>query len=462
MIWDFAETMPLSDAGGGFLGQIEWIAKALQEVPTTPPGTAVSKSASEADLTEKLLSTDPPYYDYIGYSDLSDYFYVWMRRSLRSIYPELFNRTLVPKAEELVANPYRHGGKDGAQKFFEDGFLDFFTHARKSALPGYPITIYYASKQQDADPKDSAATGWETILESIISSGWQITATWPMHSEKRGRSVSIGTNAIASTIALVLRPRPGTAPNITRREFLRELKSELPDALHDLQKGTIAPVDLPQSAIGPGMSLFSKYNAVFESDGKKMSVRSALAIINEILDEVLSEQEGDYDGDTRFALAWFRTYGFNSAAYGDADSLARARNTSVDHLMRAGILFSSRGQVHLYSPTELHEIDKQSDIAYDPAADESVSAWETALHLAKELEYGNGVEGAGHLLARVPTDIDRDLCKQLAFLLFQISESRSESKTALLFNQLGTSWNDIQQVARNAPSIETTDSQTLF
>lgn len=462
MIWDFAEAMPLSDSSGGFIGQVEWVAKALETVPGFPLGFAKSASALSADLSGKILSTDPPYYDYIGYSDLSDFSYIWMRRSLRSIYPELFNRTLVPKTEELVANPYRHGGEEEAKEFFEKGFFEFFTHARKNALNDYPATVYYAFKQQDMDSTGTASTGWETVLEGIIRSGWQITATWPMRSEMTNRSVARGTNALASSIVLVLRPRIEDVSMITRREFLRELKSTLPHALRDLQKGTIAPVDLPQSAIGPGIGLFSKYSGVLESDGRKMTVRSALSIINEILDEVLSEQEGDYDGDTRFALAWFRTHGFDNAAYGAADSLARARNTSVDHLMRAGILFSSRGQVHLYSPTELHEADKQSDSPYDPAADESVSAWETVLHLAKELEYGNGVEGAGHLLARVPADIDRDLCKQLAFLLFQISESRSEAKTALLFNQLGTSWNDIQQVARNAPSIETTDSQTLF
>ena len=464
MIWDFAEAFPMSDLSGGFSGQLKWISTALNTLPILPKGTAKSESAIQADLDGRLISTDPPYYDYIGYSDLSDYFYVWMRRSLRSVYPELFNRMLVPKTEELVANPFRHGGKEGAQKYFEDGFIEFFAHARSNALPDYPITVYYAFKQQDSDPKGSALTGWETVLEGIIKSGWQITATWPMRSEMTSRSVARGTNALASSIALVLRPRSADAEIITRAEFLNQLKSSLPDSLRDLQKGTISPVDLPQSAIGPGMGIFSKYNGVLESDGRKMTVRSALAIINEILDEVLAEQEGDYDSETRFALAWFRTYGFESSVYGDADNLARARNTSIDHLVRSGILDSGRGEVHLLSPAELYAAD-QGHSPYDPSSDTSVSAWETVLHLAKELEFGNGVEGAGNLLALVPSFIDRELCKQLAFLLFTVAETRNESKTALLFNQLGTAWNDIEQTARKSPGVSSPNSyspDTLF
>lgn len=460
MIWNYAEANPFSNYSGGFQGQLNWVTKAIRHTPTEKQGRASMEPAASVDLKNFLLSTDPPYYDYIGYSDLSDFFYVWIRKMLRGIYPDLLNRTLVPKTEELVANPYRHGGKIGAQKYFEDGFVKFFATARNELRSDYPATVYYAFKQQDVRVDDKKSyTGWETILEGIIRSGWQVTATWPMRSEKSGRSVSIGTNAIASTIALVLRPRPEDAPTTTRRDFLRELKTELPGALRDLQRGTVAPVDLPQSAIGPGIGLFSKYSGVLENDGKKMTVRSALQVINEILDEVLSEQEGDYDADTRFALAWFRSYGFGTEAYGHADSLARARNTSVDHLHRVGILHSGQGNVHLYSPKELHEVDTARGEHYDPSEDDETSAWETVIHLAKALEYEDGVESAGRLLALVPDSIDHDLCKQLAFLLFQISEQRGEAKTALLFNQLGTAWNDIEQAARNAPGPdEHTDS----
>lgn len=460
MIWNFCEALPFSSSSGSFDGQLKWITKAIRSSPASPDGYARISAATKTELDKRVLSTDPPYYDYIGYSDLSDFFYVWLRMSLRSTFPELFNSTLVPKVDELVANPYRHGGKDGAQKYFEGGFIEFFTKAREECNEYFPATVYYAFKQQDAKRNDgTASTGWETILEGIIRSGWRITATWPMRSEMMSRSVASGTNALASSIALVLRPRSENAPTTTRRDFLRELKTELPGALRDLQRGTVAPVDLPQSAIGPGIGLFSKYSGVLENDGKKMTVRSALQVINEILDEVLSEQEGDYDADTRFALAWFRSYGFDTEAYGHADSLARARNTSVDHLHRAGILHSGQGNVHLYSPKKLHEVDTARGEHYNPSEDDETSAWETVIHLAKALEYEDGVESAGRLLALVPESIDHDLCKQLAFLLFQISEQRGEAKTALLFNQLGTAWNDIEQAARNAPGPdENTDS----
>lgn len=460
MIWNFAEAFPFSESSGGYLGQLNWVVKCISLSPARTAGKADQASALDIDNSDRALSTDPPYYDYIGYSDLSDFFYIWLRRMLRDTYPEIFNKTLVSKSDELVANPYRHGGKEGAQRYFEDGFTRFFSVARQELRLDYPATVYYAFKQQDLNSgKNQASTGWETILEGIIRSGWQITATWPMRSEMMSRSVASGTNALASSIALVLRPRPEDAPTTTRRDFLRELKTELPGALRDLQRGTVAPVDLPQSAIGPGIGLFSKYSGVLENDGKKMTVRSALQVINEILDEVLSEQEGDYDADTRFALAWFRGYGFGTEAYGHADSLARARNTSVDHLYRAGILHSGQGNVHLYSPRELHDTDTARGDHYNPADDVDTSAWETVIHLAKALEYEDGVESAGRLLALVPESIDHDLCKQLAFLLFQISEQRGEAKTALLFNQLGTAWNDIEQAARNAPGPdEHTDS----
>jgi putative DNA methylase len=461
MIWDFAEAFPLSDSSGGFRSHINWVSSSTRMAPASNQGSAVLEDAVNQDLTRKILSTDPPYYDYIGYSDLSDFFYVWLRRSLREVYPELFNRSLSPKMPELVANPYRRGGRKEAQDFFESGFFQFFSNARAQASCNFPATVYYAFKQQEKkNTSSTSSSGWETILEGIIRSGWQITATWPMRSELANRSGAQKANSIASTIALVLRPRPEDAPTITRRDFLRELKTELPGALRDLQRGTVAPVDLPQSAIGPGIGLFSKYSGVLENDGKKMTVRSALQVINEILDEVLSEQEGDYDADTRFALAWFDNCGFGTEVYGHADSLARARNTSVDHLHRAGILHSGQGKVHLYSPKELHDVDTARGENYNPAEDDETSAWETVIHLAKALEYEDGVESAGRLLALVPASIDRDLCKQLAFLLFQISERRGEAKTALVFNQLGTAWNDIEQAARHAPGPDENSDNT--
>src|SRR5699024_3678248 len=236
-------------------------------------------------------------------SDLSDFFYVWQRRTLKEIHPDLFRTLLVPKVEELVANPYRHDGKDGAKDFFEDGFRQVFARARESAVPDYPITVYYAFKQSDTSDDGTSSSGWETLLDGMIRTGWAITATWPVRSEASNRMLSHGTNALASSIVLALRPRPEDAPATDRRGFIAALQNELPQALRDLQHGRIAAVALPQAAIGPGMAVFSRYSAVYEPNGSAMTVRSALARINEILDQVLNDQEGEYDAATRFAIA---------------------------------------------------------------------------------------------------------------------------------------------------------------
>ena len=289
------------------------MAKCVEAFDGSEPGrpVGVTQPSSRACTSGVLISTDPPYYDNIGYSDLSDFFYVWLRRSLRSVHPDLLSTMLVPKAEELVANPYRHDGKDGAKEFFEDGFRRVFARARETALADFPITVYYAFKQSDAGDDGTASTGWETLLDGMIRSGWAITATWPMRSELSNRMLGQGTNALASSIVLALRPRPDDAPTTDRRGLIAALHDELPDALRKLQQGAIAPVDLPQAAIGPGMAVFSRYAKVIENDGTTMTVRSALARINEILDQVLNEQEGDFDAATRFAIAWYRQHGYD-------------------------------------------------------------------------------------------------------------------------------------------------------
>lgn len=447
MVWDLAEAFPFSASSGGYSGQLEWVAKVVARVPASGAGSVEQASAAARSLDRFLLSTDPPYYDNIGYSDLSDFFYVWLRRSLRSVHPTLLSTMLVPKAEELVANPYRHNGKEGAHRFFEDGFREIFRRARESALSNYPIAVYYAFKQQDSDDSGEASTGWETLLEGMIRSGWAITATWPMRSELGNRMLSQGTNALASSIVLALRPRPEDASTIDRRGFINALKDELPDALRELQQGAIAPVDLPQAAIGPGMAVFSRYIGVLTDDGSKMTVRAALARINEVLDEVLAEQEGDFDPDTRFAIAWFRQHGFDAGMFGDADNMARARNASLEHLERSGILTSRAGKVTLLSPAALGEV--YSDGEYDPATDPHLSTWEVVMHLSRVL-VAKGVPAAAALLSRVPDSIDRDLCKELAFLLFTIAEDAKNTQIAIEFNSLGTAWNDIVAESRNA------------
>ena len=444
MTWDFAEANPFSNSAGGWEPCFRFLPKVLDNLRVSEEGEALQLSADQRSFDGLLISTDPPYYDNIGYSDLSDFFYVWLRRSLHDVFPGLLSTMLVPKSEELVANPYRHGSKDGAQKFFETGFREVFARARESALPGYPITVYYAFKQTEQVDEGEISTGWETLLEGMIGSGWSVTATWPLRSELGNRMIALGKNALASSIVLALRPRPQDAPRADRRRFIAKLKAELPEALKALQQGAIAPVDLPQAAIGPGMAVFSSYAAVLEDDGSKMTVRAALARINEVLDEVLNAQEGDFDGDTRFAILWFRQYGFESGMYGDAENIATAKNTVVEHLDRAGILSSRAGKVALLSPEKV-------PADYDPATDSSISTWEVVMHLTRVLT-SDGIPAASALLARVPGSVERDLCKELAFLLFAIAQNRKDNKTAVEFNALGTAWNEIAAGAATVAS----------
>lgn len=443
MVWDYTE----SNSVNKFDGALDRIVRALDGLPAGR-GVATQADAAARTTSGLLISTDPPYYDNIGYSDLSDFFYVWLRRSLRGVHPQLLSTMLVPKAEELVANPYRHDGKQGAKTFFEEGFRDVFTHARVEANPDFPITVYYAFKQSDTSDQGQSSSGWETLLEGMIAGGWSITSTWPMRTEASGRMISVGTNALASSIVLSLRPRPDDAPTTDRRGFIDALQAELPDALRELQQGHIAPVDLPQAAIGPGMAVFSRYSAVLEPDGSKMTVRSALARINEILDQVLSEQEGDFDATTRFAIAWYRQHGYGVGRFGDADNLARARNTSVATMDRDEILTSRAGKVQLIKPAEL-------SFDYDVLADDHTSAWEALQHLIKILER-DGIAPAGDFLrlaiSRPDGAIELDLVKELAFLLYSIASDNKNSwtKDALSFNALVTSWPDIVEAMRRA------------
>lgn len=445
MAWDFVEANQFTEGTGSWIGALEWTCESIggMYVGSVEP-RVYQADARNAVSTPALIATDPPYYDNIGYSDLSDFFYVWLRRSLRSIYPTLFSTVLVPKAEELVANSYRHDGKDGAREFFEDGFRRVFAQSREAAIDDYPITVWYAFKQSESDDSGEASTGWETLLEGMIRSGWEITSTWPIRGERGGRTVSLDANALASAIVLSLRPRPDNAPTTDRRGFIGALEAELPDALRKLQQGQIAPVDLPQAAIGPGMAVFSRYSGVIENDGSTMTVRSALARINETLDRVLAEQEGDFDVTTRFAIAWYRQHGYGVGKFGDADSLARARNTSVDVMARDAILTSRASRVQLIRPADLswdHDILK----------DGHTSNWEALHHLIKVVERDGIARAVDFLqvaLSRPGGAVDSDLVKELAHLLFRIAEGSGWTKDALSFNNLVTSWPEILDVAR--------------
>lgn len=443
MIWDFAEANPFSGTAGDLSNTVPGIASVLELLPGTSRdvGEVLQVSAGSTDFRGSVISTDPPYYDNIGYSDLSDFFYVWLRRSLRNIHPHLLSTVLVPKEEELVANPYRHGGKEGAREFFEHGFEDVFARARQGANPDYPVTVYYAFKQSETSKAGRTSTGWATILGAIIRSGWTITATWPMRSERGGRMTSVGTNALASSIVLVLRPRPEDAPATDRRALVRELRSTLPGAVETLRSGGVAPVDLAQAAIGPGMRVFSGYTRVISPDGTDMSVDDALAQINAVLDEVLTDQDDDLDPDTRWCLAWYEDHGFDAGPYGEAETLASARNASIDGLRRAGVLTAGGGRVHLIDPQSL-------PADYDPRTDDRVSCWEVVLHLARALE-STGLDGAGRLLAAArERGLDGEVLRSLAYRLYSLAEQGGRTESGVLFNALGSSWPEIEAAAR--------------
>ena len=451
MAWDFAEANPFAGSGGDFEEDVQWVTRVIDRLPAIGKASAETADAASRSYKNVLISTDPPYYDNIGYADLSDFFYVWLRRSLKTIQPSLLSTMLVPKTEELVANPYRHDGPEGAKQFFESGFEHVFGHAREHAGDEYPIAVYYAFKQSETDEGGTASTGWETILGSMVRAGWSVTATWPMRSELGNRMIASGTNSLASSVVLALRPRPSDAATTDRRGFIAALKRELAPALRDLQSGGIAPVDLPQAAIGPGMAVFSRYSSVIESDGSQMPVRAALTHINETLDEVLTEQEGDFDATTRFALAWYRGHGYESAPYGDAEDLARARGTAVSAMERSGILTARAGRVQLHRPIDLA-------VDYDVLTDVHTSAWE-ALHHAIRVLNTSGIGAAGAFLQKASqrTDgaVDLDLVKELAYLVFQVAEKSGWSKDAQSFNDIATSWGDLLQAERPTSSVNT-------
>lgn len=453
MVWDFAEVNPFSRSSGGFAGNVEWVEKAVTHTPASSPSVAVQADAATRSYGGLVISTDPPYYDNIGYSDLSDYFYVWLRRSLLGVHSRTVGTMLTPKAEELVANPYRHDGRGGAERFFVEGFNAVFARVRDGANAGVPLTVYYAYKQQDTRDAGTSSTGWHTLLDGLIATGWEVTATWPMRSERGGRLISVGTNALASSIVLACRPRPQDAPATTRRAFVAALKSELPEALRTLIQGTIAPVDLAQAAIGPGIAVFSRYSRVREADGTDMSVKDALLLINATLDEVIGEQESDFDADTRFAVKWYRSYGWLQESSGIADQLARSSDTSTGALERGGIFEAKGGKARLLSPALL-----EGD--WDPASDERVSVWEATVRLAAVMAK-DGADKVAELLPTVQTRVSLDAVKELGFLLFHEAEKKKDTKDAILFNGLVSAWGDLNQQARQYTAAPRAVQQTL-
>jgi putative DNA methylase len=443
MTWDFAESMPLGTASGSLMGAIDLVAKSIAALPANRISKAFANDAQAQSITTaKMVSTDPPYYDNIGYADLSDFFYVWLRRSLKGIYPDLFGTVAVPKAEELVATPYRHGGKAKAEAFFLDGMTQAMHQLALQAHPAFPVTIYYAFKQSESnDATGTTNTGWDTFLAAVIKAGFALTGTWPMRTELANRMISSGTNALASSIVLVCRQRPSDAPSGTRREFLRALQAELPSALKDLQRGNIAPVDLAQAAIGPGMAVYTRYSEVIDAEGKQVTVREALTLINQVLDEALAEQEGDFDADSRWALTWFEQKGFESGEFGEADVLARAKNTSVAGLVEAGVLHSERGKVRLLKPDELPK-------TWNPSMDSRVNAWEVVHHLVR-VQGESGEAGAAKLLRELGTHAET--ARELCYRLYNLCERKKRPSDALAYNGLVQAWPEISRLARAVP-----------
>jgi len=441
MVWDFCEGNPFSNATGNFESCIIGLSEAIETLPCKLAGSGfLSDAKTQAYSNGKVVSTDPPYYDNVPYADLSDFFYIWLRRSLKKVFPDLFTTLAVPKTEELVAFAYRQGSKEAAEKYFLNGMTEAMRRLSEQVHPAFPVTIYYAFKQSESNDTDgTSSTGWETFLDAVIKAGFSISGTWPIRTEMKGRVRDRGdSNALASSIVLVCRPRTLTMPSATRREFISALKSDLPTALKKLQKSNIAPVDLAQAAIGPGMAIYTCYSKVLDAEGKVLTVRDALSLINQTLDEVLAEQEGDFDADTRWALAWFEQTGFAEGEYGVADTLSKAKNTSVSGMVDAGILVSSRGKVRLLKP---HELPKD----WDPATDSRLTIWEMTHHLIRALEEG-GDEPAAKLVSKLGSKAE--VARELAYRLYTLCERKKRATEALSYNNLVQSWPEITRLAQ--------------
>lgn len=434
MVWDFAEVNPFAGAAGDIRVSLDGIARSVAASFTSLSGVVTQRDAQTQDISDgKIVSTDPPYYDNIGYGDLADFFYVWLRRSLRSVYADLFATIAVPKAEELIASPYRHGGKKEAEAFFLAGMSRALGNLAARTARDFPVTIYYAFKQSDTvGDEGTSSTGWETFLDALLSAGFSLTGTWPMRTERDARSIGIGANALASSIILVCRQRSRAAAPVARKDFLRQLERTLPSALAEMTadpEAAVAPVDLAQAAIGPGIGIFSRYKAVLEADGSPMSVHNALVHINKAIDTYFAQAEGDLDADTRFCVGWFQQRGFEAGPFGEADVLARAKGTAVNAVVEAGVLSATKGKVRLLRIREYPG-------KWDPTTDSRLPVWEACHHMCRAL--GESEKYAGELLARMPDK--QDPIRQLAYRLYTICERQKWAEDARPYNELITSW----------------------
>jgi len=461
MMWDFAEANILGDSVGAWSTCSDYVADCVEVLAAGANGLGDARQIDAATgangLSEILISTDPPYYDNIGYAALSDFFYFWLRRTISHLYPDIFSTVLVPKIPELTASPERFGGnKEKASEHFEAGFRRAFSALRDKMDPRFPLTVYYAFKQDDEESGSAEiaenssgvdlTTGWETLLEALISSGFQITATWPVRASQKWRMVSMGTNALASYIVLACRPRLSAAPQTDRRSFVIELKHELPAALRHLQQGNIAPVDFAQAAIGPGMAIYSRYGRILESSGNSMTVRTALSLINQTLTEVLSELEDEFDNDTRWAIPWFEQNGFGEGDFGEAELLSKAKVTTVSSLEHSRIIHSKAGKVRLLRPEELSQ-------SWDPTKQKNVTVWEMTHHLLRVYFYAKaGDVATAEVLQKLGSR--GELARDLAYQLFHLSEKKKRPQEALGYNALVLGWPELARLAREGRRTE--------
>jgi len=453
MVWDYAETNPFAGAGGDFFGTVNSLCEFLDQlVLNVSIGQAVQADAHSQSISkDRVISADPPYYDNIGYAELSNFFYMWLRSSLRAVFPDLFATLAVPKSEELVAAIHRHNGKEAAEAFFLNGMTQAMHCIAEQAHPSFPVTIYYAFKQSESDgPEGMSSTGWETFLDAVIRAGFRITGTWPVRTEQLA-GLKGKINALASSIVLVCGRQTLDAPTTTRRDFLNALKSELPVALAHLQRCNIAPVDLAQAAIGPGMAVYTRYAEVLDAEGHSLSVRQALALINQTLDEALAEQEGDFDADSRWAVTWFEQSGFAEGDFGVAEQLSKSKNTSVAGMAQARIISSRGGKVRLFKPEEL-----AAD--WNPATDPRLTAWEVVHQLIRSLEAGGEGAAAG-LVAKLGTKAE--IARELAYRLYTVCERKKRAAEALSYNGLVQSWPEITRLSREGMTAMRTQPQLI-
>ena len=452
MSWDYAEANPFSSSTGNWLSMLDRVAESLARLPTALPGDVTASDAGDVESSSVLLSTDPPYYDNIGYSDLSDFFYIWLRRSLRGVYPDVCSTLLAPKSQELIAVPHRHdGNKKAAEAFFQQGIRSVFTRLRAVQHTQFPMAVYYAFKQAERSEEGVASTGWSTMLEGLIAAGWMITATWPMRTERSNRVRSLDSNALASSIVLACRPRPEGAGIIDRQGLLRALRDEMAGPIGDMQKAAVAPVDLRQAAIGPGMAVFSRYSRVVELTGEPMRVHAALQVINQVLEAILGEAEADLDPETRWAIAWYSQHFVDEGPYGIAEQLAVSMNVAVGALARSGIVESGGGTVRLLSRDEL-------PADWQPSADVRTPIWKATQHLVRRLpEQGEGAAGA--LLAQLGPE--GQACQALTYRLYSICET-ARPNLAGPYNDLAASWSEIHRHSTQAPEPPPTPEPQLF